>query len=71
MGKIDPICGEKGTIKTNGHYFCSKECIKAYEEEYNITKEKDYNTVNIPTEMETGLQEKHGINKKKRLYYWC
>ncbi len=42
MDKIDPICGKKGTIKAYGHYFCSEECIKAYEEKHNISKEKDY-----------------------------
>lgn len=68
MDKTDPICGEIGTIRAHGYYFCSKECIKAYEEKYNITKEKDkekdYNAVNVPTEMEAKLQEKHGINKE-------
>ena len=65
MDKTDPICGKQGTIKAHGYYFCSKECIKAYEEKYIITKEKDYIAVNVPTEMEVKLQEKHGINKKR------
>jgi len=60
LDKTDPICGEIGTIRAHGYYFCSKECIKAYEEKYNITKEKDYNAVNVLTEMEAKLQEKKG-----------
>ena len=40
--KIDPICGMKGTIPAHGHYFCSEHCIKKYEKEHNISKEKEY-----------------------------
>ena len=27
----DPICGMDGKIKAHGHYFCSKGCVKEYE----------------------------------------
>ena len=40
MDKIDPICGMKGTIKSHGHYFCSKHCISKYEKQHNITKDE-------------------------------
>ncbi len=42
MNNIDPICGMKGTIPAHGHYFCSEHCIKKYEKEHNIPKEKEY-----------------------------
>jgi len=42
MKNIDPICGMKGTIPVHGHYFCSEHCIKKYEQEHNIPKEKEY-----------------------------
>ena len=42
MNKIDPICGMKGTIKAHGLYFCSEFCIRKYEEEQGIEKEKCY-----------------------------
>ncbi len=42
MDKIDPICGMKGTIPAHGHLFCSEHCIKKYEQEHNIPKEKTY-----------------------------
>jgi len=42
MKNIDPICGMKGTIPAHGHYFCSEYCIKKYEQEHNIPKEKEY-----------------------------
>jgi hypothetical protein len=42
MDKIDPICGMKGAIPAHGHYFCSEHCIKKYEQEHNISKEKEY-----------------------------
>ncbi len=29
--RIDPICGMKGSIKAQGHYFCSRHCIEKYE----------------------------------------
>ena len=32
IDKTDPICGMKGTIPANGHYFCSEYCIKKYSE---------------------------------------
>ncbi len=40
MDKIDPICGMKGTIKAHDQYFCSEYCIKKYEKNHNIKKEK-------------------------------
>ncbi len=40
--KIDPICGMKGTIKAHGYYFCSEFCIRKYEEQHGIEKEKSY-----------------------------
>lgn len=42
MDKTDPICGMKGTIPAHGHYFCSEHCIKKYEQEHNISEEKEY-----------------------------
>jgi uncharacterized membrane protein YraQ (UPF0718 family)/YHS domain-containing protein len=42
MDKIDPICGMKGKIPAHGHLFCSEHCIKKYEQEHNIPKEKAY-----------------------------
>jgi len=42
MDKIDPICGMKGTIPAHGHYFCSEYCIKKYEEQHGIPKDKKY-----------------------------
>ena len=42
MNNIDPICGMKGTIPAHGHLFCSEYCIKKYEQEHNIPKEKVY-----------------------------
>ncbi|MGB2696945.1 MAG: permease [Candidatus Zixiibacteriota bacterium] len=42
MSNIDPICGMKGTIKAHGHYFCSEFCIRKYEEQHGIEKEKCY-----------------------------
>jgi len=42
MKNIDPICGMKGTIPAHGHYFCSEHCIKKYEQEHNIPKEKEF-----------------------------
>jgi uncharacterized membrane protein YraQ (UPF0718 family) len=42
MNDIDPICGMKGTIPAHGHLFCSEHCIKKYEQEHNIPKEKAY-----------------------------
>jgi NAD-dependent SIR2 family protein deacetylase len=42
MKNIDPMCGMKGTIPAHGHYFCSEHCIKKYEQEHNIPKEKEY-----------------------------
>ncbi|MBW2983548.1 permease [Candidatus Woesearchaeota archaeon] len=36
--KIDPICGMKGAIKAHGHYFCSENCIRKYEEKFEIKK---------------------------------
>jgi uncharacterized membrane protein YraQ (UPF0718 family) len=42
MNSIDPICGMKGTIPAHGHLFCSEYCIKKYEQEHNIPKEKAY-----------------------------
>jgi uncharacterized membrane protein YraQ (UPF0718 family) len=40
MDKTCPICGMKGTIPAHEHYFCSQHCIKKYEEQKGITKEK-------------------------------
>jgi uncharacterized membrane protein YraQ (UPF0718 family) len=40
--KTDPICGMKGTIKAHNHYFCSEFCIRKYEEQQGIEKEKCY-----------------------------
>lgn len=40
--KTDPICGMKGTIPAHGHYFCSEYCIRKYEEQNKIPKEKKY-----------------------------
>jgi len=42
MDKIDPICGMKGTIPAHDHYFCGEHCIKKYEQEHSISKEKEY-----------------------------
>lgn len=42
MDKTCPICGMKGMIKSHDHYFCSEHCIKKYEKEHNISKEKEY-----------------------------
>lgn len=40
MGKKDPICGMRGTIKAHGHYFCSEACIRKYEEQHKVEGEK-------------------------------
>jgi len=42
MDKTDPICGMQGTIPAHGHYFCSENCIRKYEEQNNIKKEEKY-----------------------------
>lgn len=34
--KTDPICGMQGHIKAHGHYFCSQNCIKKYEQQHKI-----------------------------------
>ena len=36
IDKTDPICGMQGTIPAYGHYFCSTNCIKKYEQQHNI-----------------------------------
>jgi uncharacterized membrane protein YraQ (UPF0718 family) len=40
--RIDPICGMKGTIRAHGLYFCSEFCIRKYEKQQGIEKEKCY-----------------------------
>ena len=42
QNKTDPICGMKGTIEAHGHYFCSEFCVRKYEEQLGIEKEKCY-----------------------------
>lgn len=34
--KKDPICGMKGHIHAHGHYFCSENCVRAYEKRNKI-----------------------------------
>lgn len=45
--KTDPICGMKGKIKAHGHYFCSQDCIKKYEDKLHppLTKKKWYKAI--------------------------
>ncbi len=40
IDKTDPICGMQGTIPAHGHYFCSTNCIKKYEQQHNIQPEE-------------------------------
>lgn len=40
LNKIDPICGMRGTIEAYGYYFCSRHCIKKYEEQNKTGREK-------------------------------
>jgi uncharacterized membrane protein YraQ (UPF0718 family)/YHS domain-containing protein len=42
VSKIDPICGMEGVIRAHGYYFCSEHCIKKYEKQHNIKKDKAY-----------------------------
>ena len=42
MDKTDPICGMKGNIPAHGHYFCSEQCIKNYEEQHGIKEEEKH-----------------------------
>jgi uncharacterized membrane protein YraQ (UPF0718 family) len=42
MDKTDPICGMKGTIPAHGKYFCSEHCIRKFEEQQGIPKDKKY-----------------------------
>lgn len=42
MNKKCPGCGMKGLIKAHNNYFCSKQCIKKYENENNIPHGNKY-----------------------------
>jgi hypothetical protein len=42
IGKTDPVCGMKGSIKAHGHYFCSENCIRKYEKAHKIPESRCY-----------------------------
>jgi uncharacterized membrane protein YraQ (UPF0718 family) len=48
IDKTDPICGMQGTIPAHGHYFCSTNCVKKYEQLNNIKPEETCSSCATP-----------------------
>jgi uncharacterized membrane protein YraQ (UPF0718 family) len=49
IDKTDPICGMQGSIPAHGHYFCSTQCIKKYEQQHNIQPAETCPSCAVPT----------------------